>query len=54
MEVGLHSTAICPDLIPSSEQRNVNAVFASSPSYSSDALRDFTSFDHDHTIEDNP
>ena len=54
MEVGLHFTANCPDLKPSSEQRNVNAVSASSPSYSSDALRDFTSFDNDHTIEDNP
>jgi len=54
MEVGLHFTANCPDLKPSSEQRNVNAVFASSPSHSSDALRDFTSFDHDHTIVHNP
>ena len=54
MEVGLHLTANCPDLIPSSEQRNVNAVFTSTPSYSPDALRDFTSFDTDHTMEDNP
>ena len=54
MEVGLHLTANCPDLIPSSEQRNVNAVFTSTPSFSSDALRDFTSFDNDHTMEDNP
>jgi hypothetical protein len=62
MEVGLHLTANCPDLIPSSSgnssfpvpQRDVNAVYTSSPSYSSDALQDFTSFDNDHTIEDNP
>ena len=54
MEVGLHLPANCPDLLPSSEQRNVNAVYTSSPSYSSDALRDFTSFDNDHTMEDNP
>ena len=54
MEVGLHLTANCPDLIPSSEQRNVNAVFTSTPSFSSDALRDFTSFDNDHTMEENP
>ena len=63
MEVRLHLTANCPDLIPSSSsnssspfhQRNVNAVYTSSPSYSSDALlRDFTSFDNDHSIEDNP
>ena len=50
MEVGLHLTANCPDLIHSSEQRNVNAVYTST----SDALRDFTSFDNDHTLEDNP
>ena len=47
IEVGLHLTANCPDLIPSSEQRNVNAVYT-------DAFREFTSFDNDHAIEDNP
>ena len=54
MEVGLHLTANCPDLISSSEQRNVNAVYTSTPSNSKDTLRDFTSFDNDHTLEDNP